>query len=179
MSDPLALSTLAASVLTQGFAFLYDRLGTLLDAWAERRAAKAEEAVALPDALGGRSQDLVSDAAVTQEHLPDLAYLRGVLLAYDREPQRIEARDPEFLASLERLRDLLEQVYGCRLTFTGEAREPTGTAIRVRQELGRVSGTGTGVKATTIGTADVDVSQSATQVEQGASVTGVDVDRIG
>jgi hypothetical protein len=102
-----------------------------------------------------------------------------VLLAYDREPQRIEARDPEFLASLERLRDLLEQVYGCRLTFTGEAREPTGTAVRVRQDLGRVSGAGTGVKAKTIGAAEVDVAQSATQVDQGASVTGVDADRIG
>jgi hypothetical protein len=101
-----------------------------------------------------------------------LARLMGALSPYAQGLVDLEAADPELGASAASLRALLEALYGQRLTFKGEAREPTGTAVTVRQALQHVHGDVVGAEASLDATAKFDVIQTVKTVEQGGSVTG-------
>lgn len=169
--DPLSISALTAA-LAPTFTFLYARLSGLLD----RRRGIAEEtpeAVETPEVLEGRLAPLQADPAVVDSRWSELLSLAGSLGVYERNPERLVPGDTVLLRDLERLRGLLEEIYGQRITFRGEQRASTGT--RVRQKIRNVTGTTVGVRTTDTGYS-ADVDQDIDTVEAGGWVIGVQAD---
>lgn len=144
MTDPITLATVTTIALTEGIKFLYNQAGSLLEAWRKRRSEKAE-VVAMPRL----SQDAALDGAVDVARPPDEAALaervEDLELAFraldpylaSRFATPIDPADPKVRDDVERLRELLEEIYGQRLTFPGEAREKTGTRLRATVEVER------------------------------------------
>jgi hypothetical protein len=66
---------------------------------------------------------------VLDRHADQLAGLRGLLQAYAEGDKDVRPGDRQLLEQVEAARLLLEQVYGQRITFAGENRPATGTAL--------------------------------------------------
>jgi hypothetical protein len=184
MVDPLTLSTLGGAALTEGIRFLYNQAAELIEAARERRdKAKDAERVEVGrvpgEVLNGPLPDTVDARVLSQTHF-SLARLLNDLAPYVKGGAEIAPDDPQLLGVADRLRTVLEAVYGQRLTLTGEQREPTGTQVNVQQVLGEIEGDASALRAGTVGRgARVDVDQSATTVRPGGSVVGAQIDRIG
>lgn len=190
MGEPISLALVGGVVLTEGVKFLFEQASSLVRAARARRAeAKATadgvEApqvvlVPVPDTgvLDGPVAPTVDGHLLDRENRRLIA-LTGALAPYASGDAELDTDDADLMASLADLRELLEALYGQRLTLRGENREPSGTRVDVRQDLGTVRGSAVGVEADSIQDATVTVNQSATSVEAGASVTGVKFGSIG
>ncbi|MFD8381665.1 hypothetical protein ACFV2X_24530 [Streptomyces sp. NPDC059679] len=181
MDDVFAWGALGASAVTQGFGFLYAQLGEVLGRRRERSRPEGDPGGALDGPVG----ELEADEAVVEERRTQLQRLDGELAPYaaryltDTGTELPDVPDERLLEVLAELRSALEAVYGRRFTLVGEDREPTGTRIEVDQELGRVAGSATGVRARRIaGDRGISVRQRGTSVEAGAEVVGVRIDDI-
>ncbi len=181
MSDPVTLGTLGVLAAAQGIKFLYGQAAEILKARRERRAktdAGTESPVPLTvpivasDVLDGTPTEPVVDPAVLDREYAALVRLTGVLAPYAQGLADVDPGDAALAEQAGQLRALLEAVYGQRLTFRGEQRDPTGTRVSVGQVLGQVAGHVTGIEATLAPGASAEVRQQATTVEPGGSVTG-------
>jgi hypothetical protein len=152
VADPVTLAVLGGLALTEGVKFLYNQAGALLDAWRKRRekAADAAAAAAAPDdELPGLAQDPALDGDVDSDRRPDpdrvaarVADLEAALDALDpyvrpRGARPVDPKDATVRADVGRVRDLLEDLYGQRLTLKGENREPTGTVLHAEVRVAR------------------------------------------
>lgn len=138
VADPLSLAALSAVALSQGISFLYSQLGDLLRRRRERRAAAGND---LPEAdvvapLGSAAQVLDGalaggpiDLDALDRHADQLAALRGLLLPYVEGDKPVEPSNRQLLEQVDAARALLEQVYGQHISFVGERRPATGTAL--------------------------------------------------
>jgi hypothetical protein len=189
MGEPISLALVGGVVLTEGVKFLFDQASSLIRAARDRRAAAKAEAeavltevvvVPVPDTgvLDGPVASTVDGALLDQENRR-LITLAGALAPYANGDAEIDTEDTELLTAVSDVRDLLEALYGQRLTLRGENREPSGTQVDVRQVLGTVRGRAVGVEADSVRDATVHVDQSATSVEAGGSVTGATFGSIG
>jgi hypothetical protein len=98
--------------------------------------------------------------------------------AEDIEP--VDATDNALLLRIDGLRNLLEAVYGQRITFTGERREPSGTPVILGTvTVEDLAGNAAGVRAEIITSGEVHGEVRARRVGQGAEAIGVNASIIG
>ncbi|MFF1810777.1 hypothetical protein ACFVXW_16880 [Streptomyces sp. NPDC058251] len=172
MPDATALSALIGAGLPATYTFLYQRLAHLLD----RRGTPEPEPQVPPTLQGEVQLPLVADAQQLARRQPELMQLRDALNPYQRGAVPIDSTDEPLLRTLGRLRGFLEEVYGQRLTFTGEQRPASGPYVR--QKTDTVRGELTGMEAEDI-TGTAEVLQDTNTVEAGGKVIGMQADRIG
>lgn len=148
MTDPLTLGALGGVVLGEGIRFLYDQARELLARWRAKRDREVVDA----DAAGAEVLDaplpaVEVPAARVSEHAELLTSLRRELIEYAEEGRAPEPGDHDLLRRVEALRRALEVVRGQRITFSGEARERTGTRVDVAVEAVLVEGYVAGLRA--------------------------------
>ncbi|MTD59090.1 hypothetical protein [Amycolatopsis pithecellobii] len=167
--EPLTLSALAASALTQAFKFLYDRVGAALDRRVENKKSEAaEETDVLADPL--RPLNPIP-GALTSDRLARLHRARNEMAPYVAG-KIISPDDHDLIQLLDRAREDLEAVYGQRFTFVGEQRPRA--QVLVKQGHDEVMGAVTGIQATGVsGAVNVSVEQESKTVHEGGEVTGL------
>jgi hypothetical protein len=173
--DPLSFPALTGAALSQAFGFLFGRLAHLLDRREEQTSEIEIESAEIPAAIEGRLEPLTANGALVGQHLEELEALCGALSVYDRRPDRIRTEDTRLREQLGRLRALLEQIYGQRISFRGEDRQPSG--VKVIQRMDVSSGDILGINGRRVRHANV--SQEVKNVDQGSTVTGIQADDIG
>lgn len=156
MPEPVTLAVLGAVALTQGINFLYGQAAELL----KRRRDRRDGALAADTEHSVLDGEVAADADehIVEEYRDQLRMLTEQLRPYATGEREVsEPPDAALIAKVEALRGILELVYRQRLTFDGEEREPTGTAIDTKIVAGRVDGELTVV--------DVDRLQRGSRVE--------------
>lgn len=180
MPEPITLAVVSGLVLTEGIKFLYGQANDLLKGWRARRDAKKQAAVKVPpmptldapppDVLDGSvDTSQQADELLLEKHERELDAAKKALAKYTHpdDPEPVDPGDVELRGEVDRLRRLLESIYGQRLTFVGEPdRDPTGTVMTVK------------VKADNIEDSDIAAIVGADRAPAGARL-GVDVDASG
>lgn len=145
MVEPLSWAVLGALVATEGIKFLYGQATEVLKRRRERKAGKEAEAaepIAVPaDApLQGRLEPPQVDFDVADRLQDEIKALRSALADYADGLADPEPGDQELAAAANGLREALEVVYGQRITFQGEDREPSGrwSSTGSRRKMSRV-----------------------------------------
>nr|WP_052478812.1 hypothetical protein [Kibdelosporangium sp. MJ126-NF4]CEL20764.1 hypothetical protein [Kibdelosporangium sp. MJ126-NF4]CTQ89677.1 hypothetical protein [Kibdelosporangium sp. MJ126-NF4] len=178
MPDPLTLSVLGGAALTEGIKFLYGQATELLKRRRERKDAKAELPAETPALEGELRQPLQVDPAALERLEPDLRELRRGLQDYVDELEPVDSSDERLLETADAVRQILEAVYGQRITFRGEQRPASGPLAEGRVDVGTVSGYVAGVRAKTA-TGTVRGMVNVNEVTSGGEVVGVDIDHLG
>lgn len=177
ISDEFSFPALATSALTQAFAFLYGRLAAVLD----RRSSqdKKEQEANEPRVISINLESLeVDKSTLTKERIELLSTLDDTLGVYQDNPDLISPENARLLRVLARLRAELEVVYGRHFTFEGEDRPASG--VVVEQRIDNVSGDMVGVEADSIqGNAQARVTQVSKKLEDGSTIIGAKIKRIG
>ncbi|MGW2046299.1 hypothetical protein ACWCPF_14105 [Streptomyces sp. NPDC001858] len=178
MTDVLGFPVLAASALTQAIAFLYRRAETVLDRRAASRSSPEprppEEVPEVVVGDPGHALDF-EPRNLTEERAERLESLMEVLGLYAQHEHLVDGQDERLRRSLGRLRALLEEVYGRRITFIGEDRPASG--IRIVSRAADVHGVSRALKARRVSsTANVDVEHTAEVVHPGAEMTSVEIE---
>jgi tetratricopeptide (TPR) repeat protein len=172
------LSALDATALTEGIKFLYAQATELLKAFRERRKRAAsggsvpgheQVPIASSTALDGLPATSPADGTILDAEGPALISLTGALSPYAQEFVDVDPHDRQLIEQAERMRALLEALYGQRFTFTGEQREGTGARVNVKQVLGLVhqEADGPDVEEAAAGS-EVPVEQHAHDVQDAA-----------
>ncbi|WIX82873.1 hypothetical protein QRX50_19905 [Amycolatopsis carbonis] len=174
MVDPLSFPVLAGAALNQAFNFLFGRLAHTLDSRDDHDQEDVEQ-IAVPAVVRGELGPVTATSAVVEARLPEIQELVGTLSVYERKPERLDGTDAAVRADLARARELLEQIYGKRITFHGEERP--GTGARVEQRIEVLANEAIGIRASRVRSADV--TQVVGQVRTGGSIIGIDGDDIG
>jgi hypothetical protein len=187
VTEPVSLAVLSAVALTEGIKFLYGQAGELLRRRSERKEAQAKgegdplgEPLAAPsrELLAGDPGPLVADPVVLDGLAGELARLRTVLEPYALGHRPVSAGHAGLLDRVDALRRGLEAVYGRRLSFAGEDREPSGTRIDGVAEAQTVRGYVAGVSVEDVsGVAEVKGTARVGDVEEGGRVFGAEVRR--
>jgi len=199
MTDPLTLAALGAVALTEGIKFLYNQASELLKRRRERKkaadeaaAAQAQHAepaappapveVAAPPVVEGELAPVTVDDDALDRLAEQISGLRHDLGRYvdDTDPAPVDPSDERLVATVDALRQAIEAVWGQRITFRGERREPSGPVVRGVIDVDSVAGNAAAVRAGRIvGDATVEGTVRAGRVERGGAVTGVEADTIG
>jgi hypothetical protein len=189
MTDPLAITAMGSVALAEGIKFLYGQAAALLAANRERRSRRREEAsapdtVVMPDITSPQLDAPLraprADLIVVDAEQERLAGLTAALSLYALDQIEVPADDRALRAQGGELRALLEAVYGQRITFKDEPREPTGTRVVIEQRLGRHEGEATGLEADSVEHgADIEITQSATSTNENSAIVGAKIKRIG
>jgi hypothetical protein len=150
MPEPFTLAVLGTAALTQGITFLYGQATELLKRRREREHAGVADGLAVPPdvvsptgdipMLDGQLRPLPVDHDVIEERAEELLVLTERLGSYANGLREVQPANDELLAQVEALRGLLELAYRQRITFRGEAREPTGSAVDVKILATKVEG---------------------------------------
>jgi hypothetical protein len=167
MPDPVEIAVLS-SALPATLTFAFQRLERLLSS----RRAEPEQDLTVPDVLTGTLQlPLTPNEDRLQARQAELLLLRDILERYTDGGTPVAPADQSLTRNLGKLRAVLEDIYGQRLTFVGEDRPASGPFVN--QKLGMLNGETTGMDADDItGTAQVDQ-------EAGAKLIGMKARRIG
>jgi hypothetical protein len=177
MADPIGLTVLG-SAASQTISFLYAQAAELLKARREHRRANAAASADLHvpivpnEVLDRRITASMVDLMVLDAQHQLLVKLAGALAPYALGQTDIEDDDLELGENAGTLRALLEAIYGQRLTFRNEDREPSGSVVTVRQVLGEIEGTATGSAGDIGAGARLDVTQKADVIRAGGEITG-------
>ncbi|WP_344406079.1 hypothetical protein [Streptomyces longisporus] len=179
MSDALAFPALAASALTQAMGFLYRRAEVVLDCRAQRSEASEplppEEVPEVVVGDPGHALDFDPDE-VTDERAERLETLMEVLGLYAENEHLVQEQEERLRRTLGRLRTLLEDVYGRRITFVGEEQRPT-SGMRIVNRARDVHGVSRALKARRVSSdANPDILHTAEVVHPGGEMTSVEVD---
>lgn len=181
MSDELAFPALAASALTQAIGFLYRRAEAVLDRRAGRREAnKPLSPEEVPDVVVGDPGHALDfdPVKVTDEQAERLEMLLETLGLYTENEHLIGEQDEKLRRTLGRLRTLLEDVYGRRITFIGEEDRPV-SGMRIVNRVQDVHGVSRALKARRVSSdASPDILHTAEVVHPGGEMTSVEVDEL-
>ncbi|MFF7189828.1 hypothetical protein ACFZAR_32400 [Streptomyces sp. NPDC008222] len=177
MGDQLSLATVATSAMPQVFAFLFGRLGAVLDRRSGNDTATSTEPATCPVLVGPEAPLLIHGEELTEQRIRRLEAVARELAVYHRNPALIRHDDEHLLQAMSELRDDLEAVYGQPLSFMGEQRSAPG--VRVRQLLDEVEADGV-ARAVKVGrvtaAASADIEQRTKVVRQGGEVTALEID---
>lgn len=185
MVDPLSGAVISALVLTEGIKFLYGQAGELLKRRRERLAAAENDVTPEavldppPGLLAGEVQRTGPDDAQLDRVEPELRGLRRDLGDYAEDLRDVDPDDGLLREQVDALRRLLEVVYGQRITFAGEQREPSSPFIAGTVSVDQVLGDVAAVRAKAIDTGRVVGDARARTVGSGGRLTAVETDRIG
>jgi hypothetical protein len=179
--DPLTLSGVAATALTEGIKFLYGQAAEVLKRCREKSIARDPEVkVAEPPAsLEGKLGRLLIDPDVAQRLEPDLKKLYSALTLYAQGIEPADPQDEGLLRTVDALRRVLEAVFHQRLTFSGEARPQTGPLVEGEIDVGNVEGYVAAVEAELVASGHVIGSAIVDRIGPGGSAFGVKVKRVG
>jgi len=164
-----SINTVPSAQLILGFGFLHARLLEVLDS--QRRGVSGEVVEPDQSGLDAAVGPLVPNPFVVKARWSAMDRLRQWLapIAASGAPQA----DAAFRQRLVELREALEDVYGQRLTFGGEQREPTGTKVEVSQEIDTVWGLAVGADiASDWAGGDITATQKLGVVEKQATAIG-------
>lgn len=188
MPDPITLTLVGTVVLTEGIKFHYGQAGELIKRWRDRKDAAAADTSkkietplkADPNIFNGTVAPLVADAERLQSLEPQLRQLRSALADYADGIEPVDVQNNNLIAIADALRQQLETIYGQRLTFKGEQRQPSGTPLVIgTAEVKSVAGLAAGVIAGAITVGEIRGSLKADMVESGGIAAGVKVDKVG
>ncbi|MFF3373883.1 hypothetical protein ACFYXF_13210 [Streptomyces sp. NPDC002680] len=178
MTDVLGFPVLAASALTQAIGFLYRRAEAVLDRRAESRSSpEPRPPETVPEVVVGDPGHMsdFEPGNVTDERAERLESLMEMLGLYAEHEHLVDGQDERLRRTLGRLRALLEEVYGRRITFVGEERPASG--MRIVNKVVDVHGVSRALKARRVSsTANVDVEHTAEVVHPGAEMTSVEIE---
>jgi hypothetical protein len=174
--DPI-LSGVAAAVLTEGVAFLYQQAGEVLSAWRSRRR---DPSVPPPRLIAPPSEVTVAHARPMPEPASAAAVDTLEQLRYLAEPIKdgvVDVESPAAREAIASLRDMIEAALQARISFAGELPRPLRIAD-VEVVAHRVSGRVTGLRADLAKLASAEIGGVRVQtddVDRGGEVTGLDL----
>lgn len=186
--DTITLGGLGGAALSQGIKFLYAQAGEVLKRRRDRREAlEAGEQqspttleVATSDVLDGPLASVTLDYSVVDQFAAELSTFRKALSEHAEGLVDPDPADRQLLEQIDGLRCGLEEVFGQRITFRGEQREPTGApVVRGVVRGGEVYGRVTGVDTEQVTTGSVEGTAEVDVVHEGGDVSGVRVRRLG
>jgi hypothetical protein len=189
MPDPITLSALGATALTEGIKFLYKQAGEVLKRWRERRdkleisadaAAQTEPTlIQLPEVFAGGHLRAQLHYPAVERLEPEIKELRQALSGYADETDVINLQDGDSLQRIDALRQLLEAVYQQRFSFKGEVRPADEAVVKGRIDIDKVAGYAAAVRAKVVRGGRLAGVAKAKEVAPGGSLIGVDVDNVG
>lgn len=169
MADPVSLVLISSTVLTEGIKFLYGQASKILERRAARKEAEKKAAAAqantepaqvqLPDAFQGQLVSPQVNFDEVERQFQALRTLRGKLLDYATDVVTVDPKDNELIADVDSLRQVLESIYGQRITFKGENREPSGVKVTTKAKIDVIAGkfTGTNIEDADEGEFETDL----------------------
>jgi hypothetical protein len=189
MPEPLTLAAVGTVVFSEGIKFLYGQAAEVLKRWRERKSTPPTDAApAKPEAWPPNAPPILEGAlAPPTVHFDRLEPLAGTmrelwngLSAYAQGLEDVDVTNADLVMKADALRRQLEMVFGQRITFKGESREPTGTPVVFgKADVEELAGEAAGVVAGTITLGEIRGEVTVKRVEAGGKAYGVKVDRIG
>jgi len=187
MVDPFSMAALGAVAATEGIKFLYGQAAEVLKRWRDRKAGKdteAQEPIQIRAAevagiLEGTLEAPRVDFSALDRLHDDIRHLAGVLGSYATGLDEPDPNDHDLAAAADGLRQALEAVYGQRITFKGENRQPSGPIVIGRAEADKVAGDVAGVRARLVRSGRIEGTASAKEVGETGRLSGTDVDTVG
>ncbi len=187
MTDPLTLGTVGLVALQEGVKFLYKQAEEVLHRWRERKDVTQSEdeekpadiSVCLPkEAFEGQLNQVQIHFGALRALASEISRLRQDLTPYVDGIEGVECDNPELLARIDALRNLIEAVYQQRITFKGESRPSSGTIVDATIDVERVAGDAAALRAREVTSGVVRAQARAKTVESGGRLTGAEIDRI-
>ena len=190
MTDPLTLTVLGTTVLTEGIKFLYSQAGEILKRWRERRdeVQKAATQLAQTEPVEVQLPSSVFEGQLfapqvhfdkVQQLEEQIRVLRKDLSDYADGIEKVDVRDKDLLQTIDALRQVLEAVYQQRLTFKGEQRLSSGPVVEGQIDVQQVAGYAAAVRAKNVTGGEVKAVARIGRGEPGSQIIGVDADKIG
>ncbi|MFF8711799.1 hypothetical protein ACF07T_10190 [Streptomyces sp. NPDC015184] len=183
--EPITLAVLSSVVLTEGVRFLYEQAGELLQRRRDRDGADDAEGVGAgdpvtldvtgPGLFPATVEPVRADTEVVQRFRADLTAFWQVLAPYANGITDIDPEDRTLLETADAVRNILEAVYGRRLTFAGETRTERELAVSGRVRAEEIAGDVAGVRARGVNSGRVEGSVVAGTVARGGTVSGVEI----
>ncbi|MFF8614333.1 hypothetical protein [Streptomyces sp. NPDC015350] len=181
--EPITLAVLSSVVLTEGVRFLYEQAGELLQRRRDRDGADDAEGAGDPVTLDVTDPGLFpatvepacADTEAVQRFRADLTAFWQVLAPYANGITDIDPEDRTLLETADAVRNILEAVYGRRLTFAGETRTERELAVSGRVRAEEIAGDVAGVRARGVNSGRVEGSVVAGTVARGGTVSGVEI----
>jgi hypothetical protein len=172
MVEPFSLAAIGIVALTEGVKFLYTQAGELLKHRRENRD-RSDEGEAGPELRPPAEiiEGSVEASRPSPERLERLEgqvrELRRGISDYADGVEEIDPADAALLERIDSLRQTIEVIYGQRITFKGEAREPSGPLVE-----NEVRATEARIRKSRVGT----VEAASGTVKQTVDVTKADIE---
>ena len=189
MAEPFSLAAIGAAGITEGIKFLYGQTGDLIKRWQERRARKVagnaesdrtQVDLTMPPAMGAITIRAEVDFDVVEADAEELLWLRSGFANVADGLAEVDPNDADALARVGRMRELLEQILGVSLTFTGEQRPATGEpVVRTDLTIGNVFGKVTDADIDDVRSGIVETRAAVGDVAAGGEVTGTRIGQLG
>ncbi|MGW1544013.1 hypothetical protein ACWCPM_27865 [Streptomyces sp. NPDC002309] len=176
------MASIGAVALSEGIRFLYGQATELLRRLRARREGRTVEGEILVDggdALDGPIGLVRIDYARAAEQNEAIRDLSRSLGEYAEGIESVDPANTDLVHSAHALRQLLETVYGRRITLRGESRERSGATVDVEITAGQVDGYVAAVRAKRVGNAEVSARVRVDTVNSGAETVGLEVDDLG
>ncbi|PAZ13563.1 hypothetical protein CLM62_23910 [Streptomyces sp. SA15] len=145
----------------------------------EGEAVEGEVFVDGGNALDGPIGMVQIDYARATEQNESIRELSRSLSEYAEGIEPIDPENATLVQSAHALRQLLETVYGRRITLRGENRERSGAKVDVEITAVQVDGYVAAVRAKRVGNVDVSARMRVDTVNAGGETVGLDVDDLG
>jgi hypothetical protein len=178
--DPvtISLASVGSTVITEGVKFLYSQAGEILKRWREHPADQLQSAeplglAHLPPAFDGQLIDpkINFEAVAAREQSLRAAYRD--LSEFGTGLLVVDPTNTEILNKIETLRSCLELILGQHLTFSGENRLRSGTALVGTVNAETIEGEASGVEGTGQVDQAVTGAVNVRTVKSGGKVSGV------
>ena len=187
MVEPFSLGALGALAAAEGIKFVYGQAAEVMKRWHARRAGKQAEAntpIPVDEAqaaalLEGTLRAPKVDFDAMERLEADIRLLAGVLGNYANGFTVPDRDDSDLAMAADGLRRALEAVYGQRMTFKGEQREPSGVTVVGRAHADEVVGQLVGVRAQLLRSGHVEGTATAEIVRPTGEVDGVRLGTLG
>jgi hypothetical protein len=153
--------------------------------WRDRKAGKQAEAespipVTVPDGvLEGKLEAPKVDFDAADRLHDDIKQLASALGNYANGLEDPDPNDAHLAAAAHGLRQALEAVYGQRITFQGENREPSGPVATGKVDVETVQGDVAAVRVRLVRSGRISAEAQATTVEKDGKLTALHIDTFG
>jgi hypothetical protein len=172
MIEPISLTAVGVFALTEGIKFLYTEAGELLKHRRESKEGAGQE-VSEPelrppaDIIEGTVEPTRPNDERLERLADELQKRRKSLTDYTDGVEAVDPSNVALLKDVDELRRLIEVIYGQRITFKGEQREPSGPLVEneVRAIEAKIRGSKVGV-----------IQSSTASVKQSVDVSGAEID---
>lgn len=185
MADPFTLAGVGAVALAEGIKFLYRQAGDALKRWRQRKDARGVagtepvDAQLPADAFEGQLEDPQVHFDAVQRLEPALVDLRHAVADYAEGIDEVDPGDQRLLQTVDGLRQVMEAVYGQRITFQGEPRPGSGPVAVGEVKVDNVLGYVAGLRAREIISGSATGRVEAGTVHPGGTVIGLDAGTVG